>query len=97
MSRNTADFHNSILFHGSNVMIPEGSIVEARNGGNAYATTNEDLAHNYALVKGKGKGFVHQVEPLKGDTSLFVAGSSHSSQKGFKVVGVKEARKPTNG
>ena len=93
MTRSTQDFHNSILFHGSDVMIPVGSTVEAR-GGNAYATTNEELAHTYALVKGKGKGFVHQVEPLEGDNSLFVAGSSHSSQKGFKVVNVTEAKKP---
>jgi len=94
MTRNKSDFHKSILYHGSDVMIPEGSIVEARNSGNAYATTNEDLAHNYALIKGKGKGFVHQVEPLEDDKSLFIAGSSHSSQKGFKVVSVKTATKP---
>ena len=93
MARSKSEFHDSILYHGSDTMIPVGDIVEPRNSGAAYATTNEALAHTYALVKGKGKGFVHEVEPLEDDNSLFTASSSRSSKKGFRVTSAYPAEK----
>jgi hypothetical protein len=48
MTRNNADFRNSVLFHSTVHPFQIGDIVEPRNGNPAYATTSLEYAMNHA-------------------------------------------------
>lgn len=90
MTRNTADFHEQILYHGSPTTVPVGGIIEPRNG-QAFATSHIETAQAYAhgLFSTKKKGTVHQVEPLENDETLYASKKKSGelrSEKGFRVV-----------
>lgn len=89
MGRNTEDFQNAILYHGSPTAIPVGELIEPRNG-DAHATPDINKARTFAKgTFGTGNGTIHQVEPLEGDDTLWTPPKKPGeirSRKGFRVV-----------
>lgn len=88
------------LFHGTNVDLEVGSVVEPRNyprykEPTAFATPSLASAKGFAAFKARpDSGYVYQVAPFEDDTTLW-EGQMHNSRagavevtsnRGFKVV-----------
>ena len=102
MTRNNADFQDSVLYHGSPHALSIGDVIlpyKTMYGHGpvssevAYATTNKIIAKNHA-DKGHTPGSVYTVEPVDADemreTSKRRGGDRLVSMSalGFRVTGV---------
>lgn len=97
-----SDKLNKTLFHGTAGDL-EGGIVQPSSWGEygpgAYATSDLNMARNYAAIAAKkagnkGLGVVHQVEPMSEAVPMRAHGVFRD-RSGFKSVGVVPHPKPS--